>query len=1675
MTVTFVLRLGDEGSAEGRKQYVRLPPPPEHPYNLRFVITAGSLASNKPVLFTNYPAEGSAFKRNAFRSLIFEYDVLSDPTLDVPILAPGVFQYYVEYQDWETGSRVRQDAKGTFVVDPRLLLAAPKTTGSERKSDADAHERALADMETMHHSQTTSGKTLLPLNGVSMLTVIPKWMPTLSSWPQYFAAFSKTGYNMVHFAPLNARGISNSPYSIFDQLALSDDLFDATISESEKEKELKSCLDKIRIENRILSATDIVWNHTACNSSWLLEHPEAGYNLATAPHLRSALEIEDALLAFSAEITESIDNAEQLETILNSVRTKVLPSVKLWEFYVVNVEAALAEMTAELSVSSREVENPPKESFRGKTAAELVELLRSAALIDKVDGNRFAKLIDVKKAASFLQLLSSDLPTLEVKLERYKQLLNDINLIYYKEHDEDLSTMLNNIASRAKYLRVEPHGPRLGKLTSKNPLVDLYFTRLPKNEITKGRHRDELSLANNGWIWNADPLVNFAAAESKAYLRREVIAWGDCVKLRYGNEPEDSPWLWSHQIAYTKKMARLFDGLRIDNCHSTPLHVASALLDAAREENPDLYVFAELFTGSEEQDIMFVAQLGINSLIREAMNADSPKELSRLVHRHGGQPVGSMTLPPESFPLKMLGLVASSPGSRPAELSETLVQLTGSSPHALFMDCTHDNETPHQRRAAVDTLANAAIVAMSDCAVGSVFGYDEIVPNLLDLVNETRKYPVPEHKVGIHAAKSVLYKARAKMAADGYAEVHVNQEHDFTSIHRLNPVTHEGYLLVARSAFKKQDSTKHGPIKLLNQNVKLLVSAELTMVNEPSGEGGLSMPCQLPSVPATTSNLSHGSANSGATGYISSLPCTLFLSDDLSTKKTGTTVTTNTVGKDGDFETVISIGNFPPGSFDLYRTFVSEPRQKETSGLYPRLWRLLGIEKKVAAYEIMLKLGHDVIGSGHCWYSDDKATMPPGLWEATKDLNTTDLNIALYRCGTEEEDTIGDGAYDVPGYGKLVYCGLQGLVSALQPIARENNLGHAIFGNLRSGTWIADYIFGRLEKHLPTYPRLAKLRDWLLERLSLVKRMSASFIPKYYCFVVFSAYHALIRRALSKSKSSKETAFDRPKSSLEALQDACSLMTFQLYGRVQSTGLVPATYPLEPLLARARPDGVDRERTPALAAGLPHFASQYMRCWGRDIFISLPGCFLQSGDFEAARAHLIAFGSTLRHGLIPNLLDQGIGPRYNARDAAWWWLYGVTQYCRSSPEGYAFLGVQVARRFIPKKRYRNPDYLAATEDEDDGAGDTYCAFDDASSAFMHKSTIAQLCHEIMERHAHGQRFREHNAGPRLDHAMRSEGFDLHIGVDWRNGLVEGGNRWNCGTWMDKMGDSEKARTKGVPATPRDGAAVEIVGLTKSALRWIVDDVLGKGLGAEWWKWDAVQIKDSDGNPKNVTYAEWNTLLQISFEKYFYIPIEPREDASHAVGDPKLIHRRGIYKDTVGASLDFMSFQLRPNICMAMVVAPELFDPDHARTALDIVKTSLVGPLGIKTLDPDDWAYRGVYDNANDGEDAAIAHGFNYHQGPEWVYPLGFFLRAYLYFFARAPGHDPTKIDEVYLYIQRVLLRHKEHILDGSKSPYAGLPELTNAEGAFCSGSCPTQAWSGAVMVELISDLLDGAH
>lgn len=306
-------------------------------------------------------------------------------------------------------------------------------------------------------------------------------------------------------------------------------------------------------------------------------------------------------------------------------------------------------------------------------------------------------------------------------------------------------------------------------------------------------------------------------------------------------------------------------------------------------------------------------------------------------------------------------------------------------------------------------------------------------------------------------------------------------------------------------------------------------------------------------------------------------------------------------------------------------------------------------------------------------------------------------------------------------------------------------------------------------------PRLQKLINWYKERFDAIKTAPNFLIPKYFALVIKTAYEAATKRVL---KQSSPFVYEGG-----PFIQSLALCSVQMYGTVLSTGLHPTKI------------------GPSMAAGLPHFTYRHMRCWGRDVFISLRGLFITTGNFEAARRHIVGFASVLKHGLIPNLLDAARRPRYNCRDASWWFLQSIQEYCKFSPEGLEFLKTSVIRRF-PK----NDEFVEA----------------DDPLAYKYESTILEIIQEILERHAKGIHFKEWNAGPNLDHAMTEKGFQIDIQVDWGTGLLFGGNEFNCGTWMDKMGESEKAGNKGLPATPRNGAAVEIIGMLKSTLRWLTE-------------------------------------------------------------------------------------------------------------------------------------------------------------------------------------------------------------------------------------------------------------
>lgn len=255
--------------------------------------------------------------------------------------------------------------------------------------------------------------------------------------------------------------------------------------------------------------------------------------------------------------------------------------------------------------------------------------------------------------------------------------------------------------------------------------------------------------------------------------------------------------------------------------------------------------------------------------------------------------------------------------------------------------------------------------------------------------------------------------------------------------------------------------------------------------------------------------------------------------------------------------------------------------------------------------------------------------------------------------------------------------------------------------------------------------------------------------------------------------------------------------------------------------------------------------------------------------------------------------------------------------------------------------------------------------------------------------------------------------------------------------------------------------MEIVGLSYEALKKLTL-YHSKGL----FSFNKVQKASADGGVTECTFAEWANMIRENFETYFYIsPDSPQLDPK-----PHLINKVDIYKDTLNSRIDYGDYQLRCNFPIAMAVAPDLFSARRAWSALQQVKSRLLGPLGIKTLDPEDMAFRGCYNLDNDSTDGSVAQGFNYHQGPEWVWPVGFFLRAYLTFAIRSgaeENNEKERYKEAKSFVMSCLGTHFKEI---QTSHWRGLPELTNAEGVECPFGNPTQAWSMATVLEVLHEL-----
>jgi predicted glycogen debranching enzyme len=260
----------------------------------------------------------------------------------------------------------------------------------------------------------------------------------------------------------------------------------------------------------------------------------------------------------------------------------------------------------------------------------------------------------------------------------------------------------------------------------------------------------------------------------------------------------------------------------------------------------------------------------------------------------------------------------------------------------------------------------------------------------------------------------------------------------------------------------------------------------------------------------------------------------------------------------------------------------------------------------------------------------------------------------------------------------------------------------------------------------------------------------------------------------------------------------------------------------------------------------------------------------------------------------------------------------------------------------------------------------------------------------------------------IEHHLNGTRFG--ISVDPADGLLRQGEEGYQLTWMDaKVGDWV--------VTPRRGKAVEINALFYNALRLV-----------EQW----VRRADSESGARPL--AEHADQLQASFNDRFWF-----EDGQH------------LYDVVDGEHGDDPS--CRPNQVFAIALPHPVLDESRWAPVLDVVRTRLLTPYGLRTLAPGHPDYSPNYYGDLRARDAA------YHQGTIWPWLIGPYLDAWLRVY-------PKRFDAA----RTILSAFPNHL---SEAGIGSVSEIFDAEPPYTPRGCISQAWSVAELLRSMSRLETG--
>jgi predicted glycogen debranching enzyme len=243
-----------------------------------------------------------------------------------------------------------------------------------------------------------------------------------------------------------------------------------------------------------------------------------------------------------------------------------------------------------------------------------------------------------------------------------------------------------------------------------------------------------------------------------------------------------------------------------------------------------------------------------------------------------------------------------------------------------------------------------------------------------------------------------------------------------------------------------------------------------------------------------------------------------------------------------------------------------------------------------------------------------------------------------------------------------------------------------------------------------------------------------------------------------------------------------------------------------------------------------------------------------------------------------------------------------------------------------------------------------------------------------------------------------EGTIYGIGVDPTDGLLRGGTTGVQLTWMDaKVGDWV--------VTPRHGKPVEVNALWYYALTCMESWAARYSLDASRFSQLCTQVRD------NFTRRFWYEEGGYLYDVVDVEGVKGQNDAS-----------------------------LRPNQVIAASLTPLLLTEGQMRSMMQKVTESLLTPLGLRSLSPDDPSYCAHYNGNQQQRDGA------YHRGTVWQWLIGPYVDVHLSIYRDRAA------------IRALLQPLVQHLWDACLGT---ISEIAEPEPPYTPVGCFAQAWSVA--------------